>query len=425
MLKPYCADWSVDTGGRSVEEVVTFINGFDATGIEQASTAYNDAHSAANIAKEAIRTQAGRLAEVWEGPSSVEAQEALGLLYVSLGELAEKLKNMSTPIGSLATVVRKHQEFIQDGWKGIMPTWANQGGLGGGTWNDSIADGYSVYSGYYAGDNARGDWGSQDELAGLHLKTFGEDLYQVHADMPDTLQTTLRDIKPPQMPDDGPDDIDLPQFPDQDPGDVTPTAYDGDDPSGPPIGDPRVTVPSDGPDGPSGPTPTTPGDPETGQGDDPSTGSPTTPDADGQNPGGQDPNAQSPGASTNGGRTPDPDVGAGSPTDLQEHQPTSNGSPLGTGPQTGSGNPSTSSSPGATSGGPSTYGNGGPVAAAASPSVGGRPGMNGMGMPFMPMGGMGGAGGQEGQDRESSTWLHEDDDIWGGDTDSVVNSKIG
>ncbi|TDD25149.1 hypothetical protein, partial [Nonomuraea diastatica] len=400
MLKPYCAEWSVETGGRSVEEVVTFINGFDATGIEQAATAYNDAHSAANTAKEAIRTQAGRLAAVWEGPASVEAQEALALLYVSLGELADKLKNMSTPVGSLATVVRKHQEFVQDGWKGVMPTWAHQGGLTGGTWNDSIADTYSVYSGYYGGDDARSDWGSQDELAGLHLKTFGDDLYQVHTNMPDTLETTLRNITPPQLPDDRPDDVELPTFPDQNPGDVTSTAHNGGGPSGLPTGGPRM--PSAGGDDPSGSTPTTPGYPETGQGDDPSTGSPTTPDADGQTPGGQTPDgrtpggqtpdAQTPGASTDGRQTPDPNAGAGSPTDLQEHQPTSNGSPPGTGPQTpGSGNPSTSSSPGTTPGGTNTYGNGGPVAAAgaASPGAGGRS-AGGMGMPFMPMGGMGG-----------------------------------
>jgi hypothetical protein len=34
------------------------------------------------------------------------------------------------------------------------------------------------------------------------------------------------------------------------------------------------------------------------------------------------------------------------------------------------------------------------------------------GMPFMPMGGAGGEGNQE---RERSTWLTEDESVWGGD----------
>ncbi|MEU4331335.1 MULTISPECIES: hypothetical protein [Nonomuraea] len=48
-----------------------------------------------------------------------------------------------------------------------------------------------------------------------------------------------------------------------------------------------------------------------------------------------------------------------------------------------------------------------------------------MGSPFMPMSGTGGAGGQEEQDRETGTWLHEDDDIWSGDVGGVVDSRIG
>ncbi|WP_212746328.1 hypothetical protein, partial [Nonomuraea sp. KC401] len=44
----------------------------------------------------------------------------------------------------------------------------------------------------------------------------------------------------------------------------------------------------------------------------------------------------------------------------------------------------------------------------------GRTGAGGMGFPMMPMMGGGAGGHDQGQDRESSTWLAEDDDVWGG-----------
>ncbi|WP_219463133.1 hypothetical protein, partial [Nonomuraea rhizosphaerae] len=61
-----------------------------------------------------------------------------------------------------------------------------------------------------------------------------------------------------------------------------------------------------------------------------------------------------------------------------------------------------------------------PLPGAASTKAGG---LSGMGMPFMPMG----AGGQGNEERsqENGTWLHEEDDVWGGETDGVVNHRIG
>jgi hypothetical protein len=61
-------------------------------------------------------------------------------------------------------------------------------------------------------------------------------------------------------------------------------------------------------------------------------------------------------------------------------------------------------------------------ALAAERAAMGGAGANGMGM-GMPMGGGGGAGGQS-EDRERSTWLSEDEDIWGGDGD-VAPPVIG
>ncbi|MFD2355663.1 hypothetical protein ACFSTC_49915 [Nonomuraea ferruginea] len=82
-----------------------------------------------------------------------------------------------------------------------------------------------------------------------------------------------------------------------------------------------------------------------------------------------------------------------------------------------------------TSATPVTYGGtgigtGGALGPGQGTSLGTRSG-TGAGMPFLPMGGMGGGGGGgDSRDRESTTWLHEDDDVWGDDTGSV-NSRIG
>ncbi|MEV4168402.1 WXG100 family type VII secretion target [Nonomuraea sp. NPDC049709] len=437
LLKPACMPGTVETSGRSVEEVVTFINGFDETRIEQAATAYNDAHTAVTTAKNGLEAQARKLAEVWEGPASVEAQQALGILYVTLGELADKLKKMAEPISALATVVSKHKSFVNDGWKGIMPTWANQGGLTGGSWNDSIADLYSVYTGVYGGDSATGDWGSQDELAGLHLQTFGDDLSHVHVMIPDTVEKVLRDIHPPQLPQEDPDPIDYSQF-NGDTGGLTPASYGNTDMSGMPTGGPGTGGPSFGALDPSTDpsTPNIPGYPGTNPPGYPPTDSPTGPDSngqdpngqnpDGQNPNGRDPNGQNPGGQYPNGQYPNgQNPGSGTNTNLQDYRPTTASTvPTGTVPTTNSyGSPTSSFGPG-TSGG--VYGGGGGMMpAGGAPGVGATRG-GGTGMPFLPMGGMGGAGaGQESQDRESSTWLHEDDDVWGGDSDSVVNDRIG
>ncbi|MFJ1562592.1 hypothetical protein [Streptomyces mirabilis] len=64
------------------------------------------------------------------------------------------------------------------------------------------------------------------------------------------------------------------------------------------------------------------------------------------------------------------------------------------------------------------------TAAAESGMLRGATAANGThpgGMPYMPMGGMGGTpmgAGQRGGERERTTWLTEDEDIWGADCDT-------
>lgn len=414
-LKPMCMPSDVRTGGRSVEGVVNFINGFDKTRIQNASIAYSDAQEVVNTAKTELETQARELAKHWEGSASVEAQQALGVLFVTLGELAEKLGAMSAPLTSLATVVDKHQSFITDTWKGVMPTWANQSL---GTWNDSITDYYSTYTGVYGGDNATGKWGSQDELAGHHLQVFSNDLAYVHTEMPNTLDTVLRTISLPGQDEGDLDPIDYSQFGGTDNGGLGNGGYDP-DMTGMPNGGVDPYRPSLGAYDPSNGS-GLPGS-GTNPGDYPGGG-----DSGGRNPGGQDLNGTGAnGNGANGNGTGANGNGTGPNTSLQDYNPSL--ANTGTNPTTSGYGTTPAYNSGSTStGGGGVYGGGGGMV----PTTGGLNGRTSSvgrnGMPFMPMGGMGGGGaGQESSDRESTTWLHEDDDVWGGDSNSAVNDRIG
>jgi hypothetical protein len=447
-LKPSGEGWVDSPDNRNVEQVVTLLQKFDPTPIDEAAISYRDAHKAVGEARDAIKEEAHKLAKVWEGNASVEAQKALGILYVTLGELADKLGKMAYPLSEFGDVVRGHQGFLNDDWKGFaLPAWHyqgfwNMGGFtNGGSWNDDWTDYYGTYTGYYNErgervDSTEGKWGSPNELAGRHLQTFGNDLKQIFYKMPDKLDETLRDINLPGGQQPPPPPVDYSFGDKRGVGSVTPTSYGNPDLTGYRPGGRDTDGPGsiDLPTGP--PTQTDPNGPATNQPGDPSNGSPTNPG--GQNPGGQNPGSQNPGSQNPGSATTQnlgqvPNPGANPTTNLQDFQrpPNSYGTPNGTFPTTnppGYGTPNTPSfgpnGPGGpgTSGGPGgVYGGGVPTGAPTGGRAGGGPGM-----PFMPMGGMGGgAGGQESRDRESTTWLHEDDDVWGGDADSAVNHKIG
>ncbi|TDD31035.1 hypothetical protein E1286_45440 [Nonomuraea terrae] len=430
-LKPARGTWDVQTYGRNVQEVKDLIKNIDAPRIEEASLAYQDAHRVVNDAQQAVYEQAVELAKHWEGPASVEAQRALQTLHGTLGELAEKMKGMSTPLGHLNTVVKDHQAFLDDGWQGFLqPTWHNQML---GTWNDSIADIYRVYNGSTSGAGDGGnrlDFGSQDELAGLHLKTFGDDLQRIYNQMPDTVETRLRDINLPRDRDPDPDQVRYP-FDTTGGGDVSPASYGAGGLSGMPTGVPGVDRPTFGSTDPADGGYTVPGYPGTGsEGSEGSTGSPGGPTTGpgGYPDGSTGPNAQNPDATGNGipGQTR---TGGTDPiTRLQDYTspntatPTSTSSTGGTVP--GYGSPSGSPYSPGTAMGPGTYGGGGVVPAGTAMNARGGS-ATGAGMPFVPMGAMGAGGAQESSDRESTTWLHEDDDVWGSDSDSAVNSRIG
>lgn len=432
VIKNTCSVYGADTENRNVAEVVNLIQGLDSQTISKAATCYKDASDAVETAREAIRKEAVKLAEVWGGEAAVEAQTALGILYQTMGELSEKLKKMHSPIDNLATVVTRHQAFVNDPVKGIMSTWVPQGGLLGGTWNDSIPDFYATYTGYHNGDNATGKWGSPNHHAGQHLLIFTSDLDSVYRDIPESIQTGLRKISPPKPPAEEPTQIPYPSGTTGNTGGYTFPSNGGADLSGGRNSVGAVNGPDLGAYDPSTGFARTPGVDPNGSYPPGTTVPPgsTTP-VGSTNPSGTDvPTYPGAGTPPSVGDTPglnrDPSGdGAGSTTSLADYKPTTPGITSPTSTTSGYNTPTHPTTPG-TYGTYGGTGTGGGVVPGQPTSLSTRAGTGvGGGMPFLPMSGAGGAGGGgESKDRESTTWLHEDDDVWGDDTGSV-SSRIG
>lgn len=431
-LKNNYPNWPAETGDRVVEEVANLIKNFNLDSIRRAARSYNDAADALDTAKESLKEEAVKLAKVWEGKASVEAQTALGLLWVSMDELAKKLRAMHKPVDELGKVVEGHQGFVNDEFKGILPTWVNQGLGDIGSFTDDWYDWNSTYTGYYNGNAATSEWSTPNKMAAQHLKIFTEDLQQVHELVPGSVEKVLRDIKPPAGPPQTPPPVTYPTNYPQGPSPYTPTndgpAFNGDpnnpgyNPGGPDLGtdDPgsgydTPQVPGYDPDGtnPDGTNPdgTNPGDPN-------NPGGTQYPDGTTYPPGGTtttDPSVNPAGL--------DPSANPNDPrnTSLADYTPNPYSTVNTANPTTGY-LPTTGYTPGTTGGGGTAVG-GNAMGPGPATSIGTRAG-TGMGMPFLPMGGAGGAGGGgERSDRESTTWLTEDDDVWNDDTTSV-NSTI-
>ena len=422
----------VDSGDREPADVVNFIKGFNVPAITETANVYKDASSAVGEAQERLLQEARKLEKVWDGEASVEAQTALAILYVTMGELADKLDKLHGPAISLADVVRKHQAFMDDPgeppgeWSDERFTWAAP------EYNDQddvYPSRYRTYTGYFDIDGnvvneQVGKEGTRSALAGDHLRAFSADLLQIYLAFPNRIKKALCDIAPPE-----PDQGDLPQvtYPTGHTGGYASPSYDSvglnggrssaNTPRGPNLGayDPSTGFANPpGSDANGSPPPTTEPPESTTEGStDPAT--PTYPDVD------TPPSA--PDTSVTSGNGPDPS------TSLADYQPTTPGysppSSTTTAYNTPTHNTPALSIP-ATSPTPGTYGGtgGGGLVPGQPASIGTRAGSGfGNSMPLLPMGGMGGAGGGGGEsrDRETTAWLDEDDDVWGDDTGSVSN----
>ncbi|MGW5685798.1 hypothetical protein [Nonomuraea sp. NPDC003754] len=408
--------FSVNDDGRSVAGIKNLIMMLDPATIQRTAASYLAAADRLTSMNEALVSGATAMAKVWEGPSSVESQQSLRTLHATIRELAAKFKAVGLPLEALGRRLLEHKEFVEN----KSEAWSDNDH----TWDDSIP-------GWYHTMNSSGyEWGSSDELAGQHLRLLNNDLRKVYEEWPFNVHKVVPDLKPPTIP--GP-----PVDTTEDPGDhhVDTSSFT------PPGGD----LEGPGPDGidetSAGDTavPGLPGDTLSGDGGYPGSGTdwdgsgtdgryPDRTGLDAGDSGGKGPNgADRSGANTNGAG---PDAGAGTPdtgglpntrgtnTTLEDFQRPAGWAPD---PSTSFPNgptpyPSTGNGPGVGVGGNVLTGPGGlPLNARSASATGG-------GMPFMPMAG---AGANESEDKENSTWLHEDDDVWGDDTDGAVSGRIG
>ncbi|MEU0565238.1 hypothetical protein ABZ297_07600 [Nonomuraea sp. NPDC005983] len=426
-IKPFReGDWTVDAEDRKAEEVKDFIKGISVKNIENAGAAYMDACSVVADAQSALGQQAEALAKVWEGKASVEAQKALRTLYLALHELSAKLNAMGRPLQTLARVVRIHQEFLEGELpeqKG-NPLWTKDSKLGGYTFNGVLHPGeHSVeWAGLFR---------SRDELAGQHLEAFSNDLKAIYDGFPDTVEKELPAIAYPVKPQEQPKTVRYPVgetpfggatspysvAPGGDSGGTDLSSWDHDRPNTPETPKDQ-DIPGPGPgDGQK------PGIPSSGA--DPSTDNSNAKDSarvdptpslnssargsDDQTPGLHDPGLNQP-----------IDSGPGSRTELEGfHSPATADTTAAYLPTSPNQSVSPSTSPGSGTG----IGSGSTTAVVPA-TMNGAPATasTGAGMPFMPTGG---TGGQEKEGPQADTWLHEDDEVWGVNTDDVVTDTIG
>ncbi|MEV0591859.1 WXG100 family type VII secretion target [Nonomuraea cavernae] len=442
-IKKQCMNGDLDDDGRSVAEIKNFIKALDPVATETASTSYKDASARLVKTLEEIDKVSVELGKIWEGKASVEAQKALRLLHDTIVNLSDGLEKMSKPLASLSDTIREHQDFVNSNSFAWSQEWS-------GSWDDSTP-------GWFKTIDKGVEWGSQDELAGQHLRAFTNDLAKIHQQIPDTVEKNLPSITAPALPTPTYKPVDLgdtPKYPKNGPQDTNPygnnpngnnpNPYDN-NPNGnnPSVTNPNVTDPNATDPNATDPNATDP------NATDPNATNPNVTDPNGNGPGNTDnvngniPGTDQPGidpASLN----PDGTNGSANPngtdprsTGLSDYQPPKlDTAPISTiGPNSSTspttilpaGNPSATAVPGG--GIPGTGTNVGtnlPVNMNGSTSLragGNMTGMNGMGMPFMPMGGMGAGGGEE-RTSESSTWLVEDDDVWGGPAKEVVDDTI-
>ncbi|WP_113702592.1 WXG100 family type VII secretion target [Nonomuraea lactucae] len=421
-IKTSCGNFDVDDDGRSVAEVKDFITSLDPVGVETAATAYIDASTKLAATLDVIDEVSGELAKIWEGEASVEAQKALRLLHDTIINLSTGLDHMGKPLETLGAKIREHKDFVENG----TATWSNPIG-DPGSWDDSMP-------GYFRTIDKGWEWGSQDELAGQHLRALTKDLYESHVRFPDYVQKELPNIQDSTVP--GPDTtkVDTPHIPR-----VNPASYNGDlsgigsgqnglNRSGYPDGSDFGRTGLDGTNDPRFPDGTRDPDQLRLPGDQNGPGDPTN-----QGTGRPDQNGQ-PGVSSTNPKFPDNPNGTHlngtdpRSTNLSDYtppkidnSPNSPFSPTSTNPSTSyapNSSPISGTGPGTGLGHGLTAGD-----AAALRAANGANGTGGMGMPMLPLGATG-TGGEE-RTNETSTWLKEEDDVWVGKLENVVDGQIG
>ncbi|NUP80531.1 MAG: hypothetical protein HOV96_23590 [Nonomuraea sp.] len=378
-------------GTSTLDQIKKWIDATNPGSVKVAGLYYSRAETLLNGFAADLKTKATELAGHYTGPAAVETQKQLQALHASVRELARKLGEMGRPLQGYAETLHWAQANVVDSmdhdsrsdrdvdWAGRVPF-------------------YRLYRG--------------DKRAADHLKKVNERIVEHYNAMPPDVQQALPDPGVPEIPDFRSGNGTVPGPPNLG-GDGVPANYanaafnPGSPPDGP--GGHPTGVPGVG-DGPAGSYPSAPGGPGTGfngadnpySGADPSDLTGTTL---GQPPGA--PSASTSAPSAPGNRT----------TDLAGYDPSLSTVPNSAYPAT---TPAPGSGPGVN--GPGTMGvfpgPGSSSAGSAAMANAARAGTAGAGsLGSSMMGGVpagrGGAG-EEQRDRESTTWLDEDDDVWGG-----------
>ncbi|MEU5864824.1 MULTISPECIES: hypothetical protein [unclassified Nonomuraea] len=382
----------------TLSKVRDWIDATDPGSVKLAGLYYSHAEALLNGFAGDLKTKAAELAKNYTGPAAVETQKQLQTLHASVRELARKLGEMGRPLQGYGETLHWAQANVVESMDHDSRTdrdvdWAGRVPF------------YRLYRG--------------DKRAVEHLKKVNERIVEHYKQLPAEIQTALPDPSVPELPDfnNGGGGVPGPDLNGDGLPDKYPTASFGPNavPGGPGYVDGKL--PGDGgtgtyptvqyPDGTSGSGANVGGVPGYDGGDNPYGGA----DSSALNGSslGSAPNGTSPNLSTslppgsNDGTTKlagyDPSLSGMNNSGYPTSTSTTGGSPYGSG--TGSG-----------AGGMGTGQGGVAVNAAAMRGVNGGSGFVAPGM----MGGAparGGEGGEKHTD-ENTTWLAEDDDVWGG-----------
>ncbi|MFI6918581.1 WXG100 family type VII secretion target [Nonomuraea spiralis] len=383
-------------GSSTLDQVKKWIDATDPSAVKLAGLYYSRAETLLNGVAADLKTKAADLAKNYTGPAAVETQKQLQALHASVRELARKLGEMGRPLQGYGETLHWAQANVVESmdhdsrsdrdvdWAGRVPF-------------------YRLYRG--------------DKRAVDHLKKVNERIVEHYKQLPVDVQTALPDPSVPELPDynngggkvpgapnlngDGvPDGSPLKAF---GPGSVSgdPGSIDGSQPGD---GSTSTVRLPDGAGG-TGPNGAIIGAGGYNGGDNPYGG----PDASALNSG---PLGSSPDTTQSANIPSGPSAADGGTTKLAGYDPSLSGMPNG-------GYPTTSTTGGGPNGGGGTGSTSGYGVAGAAPA--GAAGMRtagaggGMLAPSL-MGAAPGRGGESGQknDSEGTTWLAEDDDVWGG-----------
>jgi uncharacterized protein YukE len=420
----------------TVDSVDQMIDATNPEAVLRASQSYDAAANLIDAVVYGMKMHATDLSHAWSSDTSVQLQQSLQKLHASGRELSAKLRAMSSTLDQYnqdLNYARSHKVKRSPGWL----SWGNSIDIL--PW-DAGKD-HPEAEGWHGLGSAASLTDSVDSRARQTLTNLNSkmaDLYDKHPerieyDYPNVNPTASPGLPTPQTPPPMPD-LGNPSYPNSpyDPGSgpsgTVPTGYD------PTSGANGTNGLGTGGNGTGDPGQNGTGDPGQGNLGQGGTGTGAGTGGDGntsldpsQVPGAGDPNGTNPDLTNPSGTdlagvdpsklgTTTPDLNTPNLNTPNLNTPGLNTPGLNT-PTTGIGNPAGvggvgSGTPQGTTTG-SSFGAGGAGGSGSRSGLAAN-GTNGMGgMPFMPMGG--GMGNEGNNDRERTTWLVEDENVWGGD----------